>query len=504
MTFETWLLHPEVQAIGWALLHFLWQGALLAAIFGLANALTRSSQSRLRYAIGCFLMLLMPVVFMATVLSIDLFPERPSPPQRAVVPEPKTAPANSVSVTRLPETPLPPQIETPAQTVPQEHAFFQKIDILPGGVVCVWLIGFLALSMYTAAGWMRTQLLRRRGIEPVDSKWLETLDDLMSRLQVSGPVRLYASSIAQVPAVIGWLRPYILLPITAITGLSEPQLRAVLAHELAHVRRHDYLVNLLQNAVETLFFYHPAVWWVSRRIREERENCCDDLAVAVCGDVMVYAGALADLEELRENISEPALAATGGNLLARIRRLLGIAEEKDRIPRSFGAAMVAALVVSVVIGFGTKMHAQSETGPRFEVVDVHRSAPGSVRKYTESVKYIDRGSVLGGRYDLRRRTILELIQAAYNIEPQRIFSGPKWLDLAQFDMVAKASPSTPPETLRLMLQAVLADRFKLVLHKDTKPLPAFVLRVGNGPLKIKQADGSDAPPLVGLEQIQIE
>ena len=108
--------------------------------------------------------------------------------------------------------------------------------------------------------------------------------------------------------LIGWLRPVILFPASALTGLSAEQLEALLAHELAHIRRYDYLVNLLQTTVETLFFYHPAVWWVSAQVRQEREHCCDDLAVAACGDVLTYARALTALEQLRG--SEPQLAAS--------------------------------------------------------------------------------------------------------------------------------------------------------------------------------------------------
>ena len=103
---------------------------------------------------------------------------------------------------------------------------------------------------------------------------------------------------------IGWLRPVILLPISVMTGLDEDQLRAILAHELAHIRRYDYLVNILQSAIEVILFYHPAIWWLSHRIRAERENCCDDLAVACCGDTLLYARTLA-LEELRAAHSSP-------------------------------------------------------------------------------------------------------------------------------------------------------------------------------------------------------
>src|SRR5207302_2395764 len=118
--------------------------------------------------------------------------------------------------------------------------------------------------------------------------------------------------------VVGWLRPAVLRPVSTLGGLSPGQLEAVLAHELAHVRRHDSLVSLLQAAVETLLFYHPAVWWASERVRAERELCCDDEAVAACGDALAYARALADLEALRPAPPRLALAATGGRLFDRI------------------------------------------------------------------------------------------------------------------------------------------------------------------------------------------
>src|SRR5438045_8014050 len=128
---------------------------------------------------------------------------------------------------------------------------------------------------------------------------------LARRLRVSRPIRVLQSAAVQVPAVIGWLRPVILLPASALTGLTPLQLDALLAHELAHVRRYDYLVNLIQSVIETLLFYHPAVWWVSQQVREEREHCCDGLAVAVCGDPHFYASALLSMERLRVTTPTP-------------------------------------------------------------------------------------------------------------------------------------------------------------------------------------------------------
>ena len=120
----------------------------------------------------------------------------------------------------------------------------------------------------------------------------------------------------------GLARPVILLPTIALTGLTSEQWQAILAHELAHVRRSDYLINSLQTVVETLLFYHPAVWWVSGRIRLEREHCCDELAVAACGDAAVYMRALAEMEHL-QGVPEPALSVGGGSLVRRVRHLAG-------------------------------------------------------------------------------------------------------------------------------------------------------------------------------------
>jgi hypothetical protein len=135
-------------------------------------------------------------------------------------------------------------------------------------------------------------------------------------------VRLLISSLAHAPMAVGDLRPVILVPIGVLTGLPFDQVEALLAHELAHIWRHDYLANLLQSAIEALLFYHPAVWWLSKQIRIEREHCCDDIAVSVAGDPIGYARALAGLESLRPAHAQVALAANGGDLLTRIRRLV--------------------------------------------------------------------------------------------------------------------------------------------------------------------------------------
>ena len=194
------------------------------------------------------------------------------------------------------------------------------------------------LSARLGLAWVSIERLRRRALAPVPEAVTARAADLARRLSLSRAVRVVQSAGVQVPAVVGWLRPVVLLPVSALTGLSPAQLDAVLAHELAHVRRHDFAVNLLQTAAEVLLFYHPASWWISRRIRAEREHCCDDIAVSLCGDRVVYATALADLETLRGR-ETLALAATDGPLLQRVRRLLSPSSSAPR-PSGWRAAAV--------------------------------------------------------------------------------------------------------------------------------------------------------------------
>ena len=159
------------------------------------------------------------------------------------------------------------------------------------------------------------------------------------------PFRVVESALVDTPSVIGLIRPLVLLPIAALSSLSPGQVEALLAHELAHIRRRDYAVNLLQTVAETLLFFHPAIWWVSSRIREAREYCCDDVAVEVCGEPAAYAAALAELATWRTGGVVLSVGATDGPLLMRVRRLLGAPEE--HVPQSIGglAAVAGALML---------------------------------------------------------------------------------------------------------------------------------------------------------------
>jgi beta-lactamase regulating signal transducer with metallopeptidase domain len=228
-------------------------------------------------------------------------------------------------------------------------------------LVLVWLAGALALTLRLAGGWVLTERLRREPATPLARDWRETLARLARQLRVSRTVRLCESALVEVPTVIGWLRPVILIPASALVGLSAPQLEALLAHELAHIRRHDYLVNLLQSVAETLLFYHPGVWWLSERVRVEREHACDDLAVRATGDVLVYARALTTLETLRRQSQQGAnartlvVAANGGSLMQRIQRLIKAqpAATHGHSPLVASLTIVTLALASIVVGAQT-------------------------------------------------------------------------------------------------------------------------------------------------------
>ena len=216
--------------------------------------------------------------------------------------------------------------------------------------VSVWLAGVALLTLRLFSGWMWVQRMKSHGARPAPEALQTAAERLMRRLHIGRAVRLLESTSVSVPTVIGWLKPVVLLPASALAGLAPNQMEAILAHELAHVRRHDYIVNLFQTVVETLLFYHPAVWWLSRRIRAERENCCDDLAVSLCGDPVAYAAALAELEGLRSTTGDLVLAATGGSLLQRVRRLLGVPTHAGRAPGWLAAGLALLVVISMSAG----------------------------------------------------------------------------------------------------------------------------------------------------------
>ncbi len=340
--------HEIVEALGWSLLHFLWQGAAVALLLWVLLLVTRKCSAHVRYAAAGVAFLAMLGALAATLAV--LWPAAPvSVPDRAYV---SYTPHAAYAVTAPPVLEIPISLTPPAMAPavsapPEPEAAPLRERIRPALPWCVgfWALGVVVFSLRFLHAWNAVRKWRTSGTPMLADGWPERFASLCARLNVSRPVKLLTSTAVAVPVVIGWLKPMILLPAGLLTGLSIAQLEAVLAHELAHVRRHDYLVNLLQNIVETLCFYHPAVWWVSRQLRKEREHCCDDIAASLTGGPLDYARALATLEEMRGSLNLGLSAATGP-LLQRIRRLIGLPEEQSRL-WPLGIVAVIALALGV-------------------------------------------------------------------------------------------------------------------------------------------------------------
>lgn len=216
----------------------------------------------------------------------------------------------------------------------------------------IWVVGIVAFSIRPLLGLNYVRQLRRSKKNAAAQSIMDTVDQLRESLGIRRTIEVFQSAMVQVPVVVGYLRPIILLPVSALTNLTSTELETILRHELAHIRRHDALVNFLQTILETLFFFHPAVWWLSNQIRVERENCCDDLAVQDHDQAIVLAKALFRLEQNRV-VHSPAMAANGGNLKMRIERLVnrekGTQKQMLTTTRFSSAASLMAILLAVVV-----------------------------------------------------------------------------------------------------------------------------------------------------------
>jgi TonB family protein len=328
------------QAFRTALLDFVWQGVVVAFLLWMALLAMRKRSANARYVASCLALITLVALPVLTICLANREPVASRASERffRTVPQTVAAVWNGSAA------------HTPTW-----------LASLGAWAIPAWAFGVILLSLRLAWGSRQVAVLRRSG-EPAEGPVLAAAAALGARLGLARPVRLLITSLAEGPSVAGWIRPVILLPAATLAGLTPEQLEAVLAHEFAHIRRYDYLVNVLQMVVENLLFYHPAVWWTSARIRLERELCCDDLAVSVCGDPVCYARALTKLERLRALAPNMVLGSTDGPLLYRIRRITEAGSERfgpSRLP-----AILALCVAIGCVGLcttWTHVHAQDVT-----------------------------------------------------------------------------------------------------------------------------------------------
>lgn len=382
---------PEaIHRIGWTLVHSTWQLIAIALIASLVDAFARQRSANVRYVCATAALAVMsaaPVITWTLIDVASIRTARVSPTPRLIVDGETTPVVDSSDLAVSPAPPVTSSLEhqapknLPPKTEPRDIAadrgHIMNGVLTPHGTrdqgmtvtdhslwsgfakdaglfiesrlpvfVAIWLAGVFACSLRPIWGLWTQWRLCRTGNRPVSDECQRLLEDLARRMHLARAVRIAESAAVALPMVVGYLRPVILLPASVLTGLTTAQMESLLAHELAHVRRHDWLVNALQVVVETLLFYHPAVWWLSRRIRNERELCCDDLALTIVRDSATYGRMLLALEEMRHTaLPQPAVSATGGDLVHRIRRLLPTRRPLEQPSRSWFPGLITLAIL---------------------------------------------------------------------------------------------------------------------------------------------------------------
>ncbi len=392
--FDSFFPATVVDRLGWVLVHSVWQ-LLLAALVAmvLARGLRRSTAAVRYWALLLMLAVMIaapvvtwcrlgddvPVAAVVDVVSdgdevgiVSVSPPSVESEQGSFAP---VAESSDVEAQPPLATSQVPRVEPPgiSETLAAwRSATAEALRPWLGGLVLLWCVGVIVFAQRPLLSWFTVRRLRRVGVSRVPDGVQQLLEESARRLGLVRAVQVLESTLVNVPVVVGYFRPMILLPLSLVTKLPADQLEAILAHELAHIRRHDYFVNLVQTLVETVFFYHPAAWWLSRRIRAEREHCCDDLVVAALGNRVEYGRALLAVAELRTPHTPLALGANDGSLLSRVRRIVGVdcAGGQSAVVRladrwtivCLGTA--CTLLASMVVHMGTDsaaVHASSAT-----------------------------------------------------------------------------------------------------------------------------------------------
>lgn len=401
-------------ALALALLHSLWQGALLAAMAGIALRLLARHGAALRHSVGMAFLLAMVAV---PTLTLSRFWSQPSTEVNAGILPAMTAPAIGA---------------TPGVFVQQSSGLAAALSLL-------WLLGVAVMLLRQLGGWRLIGALERHPFQPLPPEWQLRMDALQRALRISRTVAVRLADDVVAPFTARVLRPVIWLPLSLLTRLPREQFEALLAHELAHIRRLDWLWNGLQCVAESLLFFHPCAWWLSRRIRQERESACDDLAVAACGDAIALAEALTDLERHRYSVPRLLLAAQGGSLMKRITRLLS----RPPVRTSWWVPLGLVALLASGIAIATQLDPSKHQLPllRIESSTEGTLRPGDYREIT--ARGLDKQRYYRASVDARGR-----ISEAYKEDgtPHLIDSAARsWInEVARLSVPAPPSPPSPP------------------------------------------------------------
>ena len=402
------------QRLAWTLFHFVWEGAVIGAAFGVGRVALRRRSPNARYVLGCLCLLLMAV---APVLTYAQFVATDAAVATSAVPPIFSEPL--AGATRV-------GVSLDRPSVAQQLGDF--VSRHTPLLTRAWMFGVAVMVLRQVGGWWFLRHVLRRTNLPIPQPEVELVDRLRRRMGIGRLIQVFESRFVDVPATLGWIRPVILLPPCALTGLPPEHLEALIAHELAHIRRYDFALGILQTAIETLLFFHPAVWVISAYVRRDREECCDAVAAEALKSPRRYAEALILMEEVRFALPSPAMSAGGGSLTHRIARLLGHPQRK--LGHSGRTGLVGAVLAAAVVGLvGNQLFASTFVYQQVRAYAAPQSlAAGVYRLFAQEaagndepllsalVRSIDRMNS-GGLPDEERRL---LIDALFEARPQTL------------------------------------------------------------------------------------
>jgi beta-lactamase regulating signal transducer with metallopeptidase domain len=461
---------PLAQAITEALVQFVWQGFLVSLLVAAAAFLLRKQSPNVRYLLYC--VALLSLAALPIVTAIELYdPLSPGKPGPAAI---------TLTIRAVWNGSVPPVARIMAQF----------LAISQPWVLRIWLLGVAFLSLRLAWLGARVASLRHAGWPAADPIF-SSAAALAQRMGMTRTLRVLISAIPDGPSVVGWFRPAILLPAATLLNLTPGQLEAILAHELAHLRRYDDVINIVQSVIETLLFYHPAVWWMSARVRHERELCCDDLAVRTSGDALCYARALTALETLRGAPVGLALGAATSPLEYRIRRVVGQSGESTRnyLPSSLPGMLAIGLALTLVAFYSTPANGSAPAPPAPVIYPESARVNGIQGTVPVEVRVDDQGNVshakaIGGPRELRQAAVNSAstqhfapddsatpkqVNVVFQLDrpvpsappavttvalsPTPAHTGPSWLDEGESNLgLAAANEKDPVERLQLLKQ----------------------------------------------------
>ncbi len=325
-----------ITALGWNIFHILWQGIIIALVLSVILRFLKGKSAQIRYLISLvslFLMLGLSIFNFTNNYdnNLDTATNTNSLDQSE---------STNVLLIDLNNTEI---NATSKEVLAKFKNKLENIDKYFPLIVNIWIIGMLIFIVKFILNYLYTNRLKKIKITSISEEWLVRFLKLQEQLKINRTVSYIESQLIKIPLVLGYLKPVIVIPVEMLSGIPSNQIEAIIAHELAHIRRNDYIFNVLQTIIETVFFFHPAVWYISSRIRNERENCCDDMALTVCDGSLVYAKALVSVQELTLGKHYAAVAFSGRkkHLLNRIKRMI----MKQKVKSNFTDKIIAAIII---------------------------------------------------------------------------------------------------------------------------------------------------------------